>query len=111
MSERRGFDEELTRGTGAVNVEAAPPIVLAMRLELDEGTDNEGPAAAAGETLLVLTAPMPLRARRSSKDKWLLERTERFLDREYFGAIAIKDSSAPQALPWQEFPVCGVRVN
>ena len=113
MSERRGFDEELTRGTGAVDVEAAPPIVLALRLKLDEGTDNEGPAAAAGETLLVRTAPMPLRARRSSKDRWQSGRTDKFLDREYFGAIAIKDSSVPQALPWPEFPVvwCACELN
>ena len=95
MSERGGFEEELTRGTGTVVEEAAPPIVLALRLMLDEGTNDEGPAAAAGETLLVLTAPMPLRARRSSKDKWQLARTDKFLDREYFGAIAIKDSSDP----------------
>ena len=114
MSERRGFEEELTRGTGTVVEEAAPPIVLALRLMLDDartagvfrgGTNDEGPAAAAGETLLVGTAPMPLRARRSSKDRWQLSRTDKFLDREYFGAIAIKDSSVPQALPWPEFPV------
>jgi len=102
ISERRGFEEELTRGTGTVDEEAAPPIVLALRLILDDaraaegGTNDEGPAAAAGETLLVWAAPMPLRARRSSKDRWQPGRTDKFFDRECFGAIAIKDSSDPE---------------
>ena len=100
MSERRGFDEEVTRDTGtADSEEAAPPKALALRLiPIDalaavEGATNEELEAAAGGPLLAFATPIPLRALRSPRDNVLAGRTDKFFEREMFGDIAIEDSS------------------
>ena len=58
---------------------------------------NEELAAAAGTTLLAEATLMPRRARRSARDNMELAGTERFLERDIFGAIAIRDSSDTDA--------------
>jgi hypothetical protein len=104
MSDRSGVDEEVTRGTSGGAFEEAPQHnALAFRLRFigartAEGISNEAPAAAAGGPLLIVAALLSLRARRSSRDSPQPERTERFFDREHFGAIAIKDSSDSASL-------------
>ena len=62
-----------------------------------EGANNKELAAAAGGPLLADAALIPLRARRSSKDNMQPGRTDRFFDREFFGDIAIEDSSDADA--------------
>ena len=110
MSERSGVDEEVIRGTSGGAFEEAPQHnALAFRLRFigartAEGISNEAPAAAAGGPLLIVAAPLSLRARRSSRDSPQPERTERFFDREYFGAIAIKDSSDSASLNLARVP-------
>ena len=101
MSVRSGFNEEETRAVGNAELEEATlPITLALRFELvDAGTEaggmsNDDLAATAGTTLLGLAAPIPRRARRSSRDRWLPGRTDMFFERELcLGDIAIRDSS------------------
>ena len=101
MSVRNGFNEEVTRAVGNAELEEATlPRTLALRLVLVDavtkvgGTSSEDLAAAAGRSLLGLAAPIPRRARRSSRDRWLPGRTDMFLERELcLGDIAIRDSS------------------
>ena len=54
---------------------------------------NDATAATAGGPLIIVDKHMPRRARRSSRDRVVVATTERFLDREVFGAIAMDDSS------------------
>ena len=103
MSVRNGFNEEVTRAVGNAELEEATlPKTLALRFELIDagtqvgGTSNEDLAAAAGGSLLALAAPIPRRARRSSRDRLQPGRTDKFFEREFcLGAIAIRDSSDP----------------
>ena len=102
MSDRRGVEEEAARGTGvAIFEEVAAPKVLVSRLDFADarttggGVTNEVRAAAAGDPLLTEAGTNPLRARRSWRVSDMPGRTERFLDRESFGAIALKECSDP----------------
>ena len=103
MSVRNGFNEEVTRAVGNAELEqAALPNTRALRSELiDAGTQveeasNEDLAAAAGGPLLAVAAPIPRRARRSSRDRLQPGRTDKFFERELcLGAIAIRESSDP----------------
>ena len=98
MSERRGIDAAVTRVAGNADPEeAAPPKAPTLRLEDDDafagGRTTGATAAAAGDPLLVPTCPMPRSARRSASDRVHEAATERFPEREAFGAIATKGSS------------------
>ncbi len=124
MSERSGIggvrvevDDEVPEDDGGFPVTAvtAPPDRLTRTFNEGEPTtgdeeDDEGRAAAARAPLTLVAGTHPLRARRSSSERDMPGRTERFFDRERFGAIAINDSSVPQALTWPELAVvwCGV---
>ena len=113
MSDRRGVDEEAARGSTGVAIfeEVAAPKVLASRLDFaDErttggGVTNEVLAATAGDPLFTEAGPNPLRARRSWRVSDMPGRTDRFLERESFGAIAIREGSDPA---FHETCVCGV---
>ena len=102
MSDRRGVDEEAARGAGdAIFEEVATPKALASRLGLVEGATgggvvNEVLAATAGDPLLTAAGTKPLRARRSWRERDMPGRTERFFERENFGAIAIKRRQRPR---------------
>ena len=103
MSDRRGVDEEAARGAGdAIFEEVATPKALASRLGFIEdeatggGVINEVLAAAAGDPLFTAAGTKPLRARRSWRERDMPGRTERFFERENFGAIAIKRRQRPR---------------
>ena len=97
MSERSGTAVAATRVAGNADpagAEAARPKALALRFEDDdafEGGRTLGTtAAAAGGPVLVPAGPMPRSARRSARDRVQEAATERFPEREAFGAIATK---------------------
>ena len=99
MSERRGTEEDgaLDAG-GAVVEELAIPGTREPRFAFVEelaagGIGNEARAATAGGTLLEAAGTKPLRARRSWRVSDMPGRTERFFERDIFGAIAVGDSS------------------
>ena len=97
MSARSGVDEEVGRGAGGADLEAALPKTLASRFidnEFEEEVGNMGLAAAAGCPLLLAACPPSLRARRSAKDRFMPGKTERFFERVTFGAIALTKSAA-----------------
>ena len=108
---RSGVDEEARRGAGGADFEAAPPKALASRfvdtggLATGGGVGNEERAATAGGPLLTAACPLSRIARRSSRDRFMPGRTDRFLDREVFGAIALEECSDTG------FTRCGVRVG
>ena len=99
MSERRGTEEDGAPEAGdAIVVELAAPGTREPRFALIEelaagGIGNEARAATAGGTLLEAAGTKPLRARRSWRVSDMPGRTERFFDRDIFGAIAVEDSS------------------
>ena len=102
ISDRSGVEEEAVRGTGvAIFEEVAAPKVLVSRLDFADartaggGVTNEVRAAAACGPLFTAAGANPLRARRSWRVSDMPGRTERFLDRESFGAIALKECSDP----------------
>ena len=112
MSDRRGVEEEAARGTGvAIFEEVAAPKVLVSRLDFADarttggGVINDVLAATAGDPLLTEAGTKPLRARRSWRVSDMPGRTDRFLERESFGAIAIKEGSDPA----HEKCACGVK--
>ena len=101
ISDRSVVEEEAVRGpVAAIFEEVVAPEILASRLIFAEartaggGVSNEERAAAAGGSLLV-AGTSPLRARRSWRVSDMPGRTERFLERESFGAIALKECSDP----------------
>ena len=99
MSERRGTEEDGAQEAGdAVVEELAIPGTREPRFALIEevatgGVGNEARAAAAGGTLLEAAGTKPLRARRSWRVSDMPGRTDRFFERDIFGAIAVKESS------------------
>ena len=111
MSDRNVVEEEAERETGAtIFEEVVVPGVLESRLTFAEartigaGVANELQAAAAGGSWLLVAGTSPLRARRSWRVNDIPGRTERFLDRESFGAIALRECSDPVTMC-----ACGVR--
>jgi len=111
MSDRNVVEEEAERETGATFFEeAVEPEILESRLTFadarttGEGVTNEVRAAAACGPWLSAAGTSPLRARRSWRVSDIPGRTERFLDRESFGAIALKECSDPVTMC-----ACGVR--
>ena len=113
MSDRRGVDEAGAREAGDAIVEElaipearVPRFVLIEEVTTGGGVGNEVLAAAAGETLLTVAGTKPLRALRSWRDRDMPGRTERFFEREIFGAIAIKEGSDSASL---ETCACGVK--
>ncbi len=107
MSARSGVDDEVGRDAGGADVEAAPPKALASRFvdnEFEEEVGNTGLAATAGGPLLLAAYPLSLRARRSARERFMPGRTERFFERDTFGAIALKKCSDPGSR-------CGVSVG
>ena len=105
MSARSGVDEEVGRDAGGADFEAAPPKALASRFadnEFEEEVGNTVLAATAGGPLLLAAYPLSLRARRSARERCMPGRTERFFERDTFGAIALKKCSDPGSRVWCE---------
>ena len=102
IREAAGADPEVLEGY-SFTAEASPPKVPELRLRFIgtnaevTGANNEELAATAGGPLFAGAAPIPRRARRSSRDTVEPGRTDRFLERDILGAIAIKDSSDTDA--------------
>ena len=102
ISDRKGVEEEAARGTGvAICEEVAAPKVLESRLVFADArttggeVPNEEAAAAADGPLFTAAGTNPLRTLRSWRVRDMPGRTERFLERESFGAIALKECSDP----------------
>ena len=102
ISDRKVVEEEAGRETGAtIFEEVAVPEILESRLTFadarttGEGLTNEERAAAACGPWLSAAGTNPLRTLRSWRVRDMPGRTERFLERESFGAIALKECSDP----------------
>ena len=103
MSARSGVDEEVGRDAAGADFEAAPPKALASRFvdnEFEEEVGNTELAATAGGPLLTAACPLSLRARRSARDRFMPGRTDKFFERDAFGAIALKKCSDPGSRVW-----------
>ena len=104
MSDRRGVDEEAARGAGdAIFEEVATPKALASRFAdngVEEEVGNKERAATAGGPLLTAACPPSLIARRSARDRFMPGRTDKFFERDAFGAIALKKCSDTGSRVW-----------